>query len=253
MTLQLFVTDLDYTLVGDDLALSQIDRQLREYRRAFGTKIVYATGRSRQSYQELAAAKNLLVPDALVVAVGTEIYHPAQEDKLDRGWEDRLSVGWNRAAIVEIAARISELTPQPLPEQRPFKVSYFLSPKIAPDILAKLHQECDRLGLVVDIIYSGDRDLDILPRGGNKGEAVKFLRSNWQLAADRSVVCGDSGNDISLFGVDRTLGIMVGNAQPELQQWAAANPSDRHYQATAKYAAGIIEGLAYFGFDRLGN
>jgi len=39
----LFVTDLDNTLVGDDQALAELNRQLSQHRTEHGTKIVYAT------------------------------------------------------------------------------------------------------------------------------------------------------------------------------------------------------------------
>jgi hydroxymethylpyrimidine pyrophosphatase-like HAD family hydrolase len=68
----LFVTDLDNTLVGDDEALKELNQQLAQHRQEYGTKIVYATGRSRSIYHDLKAEKQLLDPDALIAAVGTE-------------------------------------------------------------------------------------------------------------------------------------------------------------------------------------
>lgn len=40
----LFVTDLDNTLVGDDAALAQLNRQLSQHGQFYGTKIVYEPG-----------------------------------------------------------------------------------------------------------------------------------------------------------------------------------------------------------------
>ncbi|HCF29166.1 MAG TPA: sucrose-phosphate phosphatase, partial [Cyanobacteria bacterium UBA11049] len=70
MTQFLFVTDLDNTLVGDDQALVELNRKLSQHRQEYGTKIVYATGRSPTLYRELQQEKQLLQPDALVAAVG---------------------------------------------------------------------------------------------------------------------------------------------------------------------------------------
>lgn len=53
----LFVTDLDHTLVGDDQALLVLNDRLQKHRQEYGTKIVYATGRSPVLYRELQQEK----------------------------------------------------------------------------------------------------------------------------------------------------------------------------------------------------
>ncbi len=72
--LSLLVTDLDRTLVGNAEALHPLLQLLDRYRQDYGTKIVYATGRSPALYQELAIAQQLIQPDALISSVVTEIY-----------------------------------------------------------------------------------------------------------------------------------------------------------------------------------
>jgi sucrose-6F-phosphate phosphohydrolase len=110
--LSLLVTDLDNTLVGNDEALLEINHLLDRYRQTSGTKLVYATGRSPSSYQELATAKDLLPPDALIAAVGTEIYIGASPSP-DAVWAQKLSQNWQREQIVAIASRFADLEPQP--------------------------------------------------------------------------------------------------------------------------------------------
>jgi sucrose-6-phosphatase len=245
--LSLLITDLDHTLVGNDEALDRLNQVLDRYRRTWGTKIVYATGRSRESYQDLVTTQRLLVPDALIAAVGTEIYLGAAET-LDSEWVNKLSINWHREKVVTIASRFADLESQPQSEQRPFKVSYYLSPSVVAAVVPQLQELLSQQGLDVEIIYSGNKDLDILPRGGDKGTAVQFLRDRWQIDPIQTVVCGDSGNDISLFkyGIER--GIIVGNAQSELRLWHELHPVNYHYLAVADYAAGILEGLTYFRF-----
>jgi sucrose-6-phosphatase len=246
--LSLFVTDLDHTLVGNDESLDQLNLILHQYRQTAGTKIVYATGRSPASYQELATAKGLIPPDALIAAVGSEIYLDAATSKPDPEWVDKLSLNWQREEVVAIASRFADLDPQPQSEQRQFKVSYYLSASVAAAVIIQLQELFTNQGFDVEIIYSGNRDLDILPRGGDKGTAVQFLRERWQLDHAHSVVCGDSGNDISLFKYGAERGIIVGNAQSELRLWHELHPVNYHYLAVADYAAGILEGLQYFRF-----
>jgi sucrose-6-phosphatase len=245
--LSLLVTDLDHTLVGDDRSLAQLNQLLDRYRQTDGTKIVYATGRSKTSYQELAATKSLLAPDALIAAVGTEIYLNAATDN-DPEWVEQLSINWHRDRIVAIASRFADLEPQPLAEQRPFKVSYYLSASVVAAVVPQLQELLLQQGLDAEIIYSGSKDLDILPRGGDKGQAVQFLRQRWQIDPLQTVVCGDSGNDISLFRYGKERGILVGNAQSELRLWHELHPMNYHYLAVAECAGGILEGLKYFRF-----
>jgi sucrose-6-phosphatase len=245
--LSLLVTDLDHTLVGNDESLVQLNHILDRYRQTYGTKLVYATGRSVSSYRELAKSCSLLAPDALIASVGTEIYVGESTDP-DPEWVDKLSINWQRDRIVALANRFADLDPQPQSEQRPCKISYYLSPNVADAVLVQLQELLSQQGLDVEIIYSGGKDLDVLPRGGNKGCAVQLLRDRWQIDPHETVVCGDSGNDISLFQHGTERGIMVGNARPELRLWHELHPVNHHYFAVAGYAAGILEGLKYFRF-----
>ncbi|WP_250123054.1 sucrose-phosphate phosphatase [Chroococcidiopsis sp. CCMEE 29] len=242
----LFVTDLDNTLVGDDQALTKLNRQLSQHRQEYGTKIVYATGRSLTLYRQLQADKDLLQPDATIAAVGTEIYLNGS-DTPDPAWSEKLSHKWNRDRIVATTAHFADLVPQPDSEQRPFKVSFFLTEAIAAEVMPQLQSLLEKQGLDIKLIYSTGQDLDILPRHSDKGLAMQFLRQQWEIDPAQTVVCGDSGNDIALFaGAER--GIIVGNASYELLQWHNDNPADHHYLAEAACAGGILEGLNYFGF-----
>jgi sucrose-6-phosphatase len=245
--LSLLITDLDRTLVGNDESLHQLNQLLDRYRQTRGTKIVYATGRSRGSYQDLTTTQQMLMPDALIAAVGTEIYVGAS-DIPDPEWAAKLSLNWHREQIVTICSQFADLELQPLAEQRPFKVSYYLSTSVVAAVLPQLQDLFKQHDLNVEVIYSGNKDLDILPHGGDKGTAVQFLRDRWQIDPTEAVVCGDSGNDISLFKYGQERGIMVGNAHSELRLWHELHPIDHHYLAVAEYATGILEGLKYFRF-----
>ena len=244
----LFVSDLDHTFVGDDEALAELQQQLSEHRKVHGTKIVYATGRSPVLYRELKAEKSLMDPDALVTSVGTEIYPHDGSDTPDAEWSEILSQGWNREAIASTCADFSQLEPQPDTEQRPFKVSYFLSETAATTVVPQLESLLTEQGLSVKLVYSGGKDLDVLPMKGNKGLAMQFLAKRWGMSCDRTVACGDSGNDVALFSVGDERGIIVGNARPELLAWYESHSSPHLYLAKAHCAAGILEGLKYFRF-----
>ncbi|KGF72740.1 sucrose-phosphate phosphatase [Neosynechococcus sphagnicola sy1] len=243
----LFVTDLDNTLVGDDLAMAELNQRLSQFRQTHGTKVVYITGRSPTLYYQLQADKQLLTPDTLVTAVGTEIYDNSRNIP-DPTWSEKLSQGWERDQVVAIASHFAALFPQPASEQRPFKISYFLAQEAALEVLPQLRNKLSSKGLEVEIIYSGGQDLDILPSGADKGRAMLFLRQKWGVEPAQTVVCGDSGNDISLFRSGQEKGIIVGNAQPELLKWHHQNPALNRYLAKTCCARGILEGLKHFGY-----
>jgi sucrose-6-phosphatase len=253
----LFITDLDYTLVADDQAMVKLNQRLELHRQQRATRIVYSTGRSLFLYKELikqqkAKQKELLKPDILICAVGTEIYDNYQDDKdmltLNSKWSENLSEAWDRDLVKKISAAFTELKPQPESEQRPFKVSYLVEEKIAIQIVPELERSLLEQNLDIQVIYSGGKDLDILPRKANKGMAMTFIRDNLEIDVAQTVACGDSGNDIALFADRKEKGIIVGNAKQELLEWHKANPNQNRYLAKAEFAAGIEEGLEYFGF-----
>ena len=247
MTQFMFVTDLDHTLVGDDSALLELNYKLSRHRQEYGTKIVYATGRSRIVYEKLQEEKNLLDPDALVVAVGTEMYINGNNTP-DATWSKKLSPGWDKELVSSITTEFSELIMQPESEQGAFKVSFHIQQAEATKVLPQLESALQDANLDIKLIYSSGIDLDIVPRHSDKGQAMQFLRQRWQFGAERTVACGDSGNDIALFAVGNERGIIVGNAREELIEWHNENPAEYRYLAKNKCAGGILEGLKHFGF-----
>lgn len=244
----LFISDLDNTLIGNDQALEKLNHILHQHREVFGTKIVYATGRSLFLYQKLTQEKSLLSPDALIASVGTEVYLDIENKKMDPHWANFLSQYWQRDQILEITHQFSELTPQPESEQGQFKISFYLVQQEAEAIIKQLESRFKQAKLDVKVIYSGSKDLDILPKPADKGLAVQFLQTKWGMSDANTVVCGDSGNDIALFSTGKPRGILVGNAQTELRQWYQNNQTHYRYLASQNYAEGIIEGLDYFQF-----
>ncbi|MEB3210869.1 MAG: sucrose-phosphate phosphatase [Leptolyngbyaceae bacterium] len=243
----LFITDLDNTLVGDDEALATLNAHLSQHREEYGTLIIYSSGRSPILYQELRTEYDLLEPDFLVLSVGTEIYQRGS-DQPDPEWQYYLSTGWDREQVLAIASHFSDLIPQPPSEQTDFKVSYFLDGSIANEVMPRLEKALRDNGLDVQFIYSSNKDFDILPKNGNKGAAVAFLQQKMRMNGDRTVVCGDSGNDLSMFQQTQAKGIIVGNAKSELRDWHQTQASEDTYLARARCAGGILEGLHHFEF-----
>lgn len=241
----LLITDLDNTLIGDYDSLAHFNKILSRNR--YLIKIVYATGRSLFLYQELLKETKLLKPDALIASVGAEIYLDSDDPTQYADWENELSENWNRDLVLDIAAQFSGLKIQAQSEQRPFKISYHLPVQDAPKVISRLEQLLKEQKIEAKLIYSGGKDLDILPAKSGKGLAACFLQKRHFSDTVKTIVCGDSGNDITLFEIPQVLGILVGNAQPELRDWHQQRQSPNFYLSTANYAAGILEGLENFG------
>jgi len=237
----LLVTDLDHTLVGDDEATLVLNQRLRGRRSQIC--LIYATGRSHASTCELIAQKQLLAPDYLIAGVGSEIY---KDGTLDLDWAEHLSQNWDKLAIASITQQFSELKPQSPKEQNPWKISFCLEPAAASaSVLNGLQQKLSEGGLAAQIIFSSNRDVDILPQSSNKGNALTYLQKRLQIQPEATLVCGDSGNDISMFEQDAR-GVIVANALPELLEWYRECGNQNHYFARSNCAGGIMEGMEYF-------
>lgn len=247
----MFITDLDNTLVGDKAALAELNQQLTAHRDQYGSVIVYSTGRSPTLYHELRQEQEMIDPDYTVLSVGTLIYasgSPRVSGEPDAGWSQVLSEGWDRDAIMATTAHFADLVPQPDSEQTAHKASFLLQPDIADELLPRLQNALTQKGLDIQLVYSSGQDLDILPKRGNKGAAVAFLQQRLNMSPERTVVCGDSGNDLSMFEAASAKGIIVGNARDELREWHQREASEDIYLAQAHCAGGILEGMKHFGF-----
>jgi sucrose-6-phosphatase len=240
----LLVTDLDNTLIGDDRATITLNQELNIVKE--NLVLVYATGRSLVSYKDLCyefllrTGKSLLEPDYLVAGVGSEIY---RRNTLDRDWAGHISSDWERQAIATLANSISELIPQAETEQNPWKLSYLVNSTDNFAIIQNLKRQLNQAGLKAQVVFSSDRDLDILPRNSGKGKAVTYLREKLGITSDRTLVCGDSGNDITMFE-QQTLGVIVQNSQHELLEWHQLHSYPQHYVSQKGYAWGILEAIA---------
>jgi sucrose-6F-phosphate phosphohydrolase len=231
----LFVADVDDTLLGDDASLEELMACLAA---AEQVTAVYNSSRPCASLREtLAQNPRLRPPHYLIGALGTEIEDGATGAPLTN-YQAHLRPGWQRPAIHALLQAMG-FTPHPDKFQTPFKASYDV-----PDEAA-YRAARERLATAVlpaKLIFSGGKNLDIIPVTAGKGRVIQFLQRWLGIPGERVVVAGDSGNDVDMF-IPPFRGIIVGNADPDLR--ALAGPTV--YQAQAPYAAGVLEGLRYWG------
>jgi sucrose-6F-phosphate phosphohydrolase len=232
---RLLVTDLDGTLLGDDLALERFRAWLGP--RRDGHRLVYASGRRFASVDELVAGGVLPRPDAVISGVGTEIDDPAGRPW--PGWSARFD-GWDADRVRETLRSFSRLVLQADVFQSPLKASYDVPGLTVAESVA-IRRALIGADLDATLVYSSELHLDILPSRAGKGQATRFLADGWAIETGDILAFGDSGNDAELLG-SGFRGTIVANALPEL----VAAIDREVYRSPEPYADGVLDGIRFW-------
>lgn len=232
----LFVSDVDDTLLGDDEALTRLSQILENS--PDNLVVTFNSSRPCDSLrQTLAAYKQMITPDYLIGAMGTEIQEgPTGRTLADYGLYLKQQ-GWDRP---KIAALMDEMGFEAHADeyQTPFKASYNVPGSNAYEQIKKRLADA---GISAKVIFSGGSNLDIIPTEAGKGNVIAYLRRRLHVKGEHVVVAGDSGNDLEMF-VAPYRGIVVGNADEDLK----SQQGEHIYHAQAHHAAGVLEGLRHW-------
>jgi sucrose-6F-phosphate phosphohydrolase len=243
---QVLACDIDGTLLRDGEPTTGLgELRARLHHAPAGLRLVYATGRTFASVQELIRRGVLPPPDAVATQVGTELWLPPWREPLHR-YARYLGEGWDAEAARDALARLAGVTLQQDRYQTPYKASAFVAPAHLEAVQSVVRAELQRRGLEARFVYSGERFLDVLPALSGKGAALRFLERLWEGDPSLQVVaCGDSGNDADMLADPATFGVIVGNADDD--RLDHLRPRHRVYRADREYAAGVLEGASVVG------
>jgi hypothetical protein len=230
--------------------------------------LAYVSGRHRALVANAIASYALPLPDFVVADVGTTIYRVenAQDWQHLLDWEDAIAQDWNHLGHAELKRLLADVPALRLQESRKqnrHKLSYYVPLQADRSALtALMQQRFEERGVKASLVWSTDEPagvglLDVLPAGATKFHAVTALIERLGMSSDRTVFCGDSGNDIEVL-VSPIPAVLVANAQPEVRA-AAFELATQHGNAAqlycaeggfggmnGNYAAGILEGVAHY-------
>lgn len=232
----ILATDLDGTFLG---GLPAQRTALYDWIQARRDEIVliYASGRSLTAMQDVLDELPLQ-PDHIIANVGTSVYTGPQflpltavEAWLDAAWDTDA-----RERIQVILQDHPHLSPQTVIEGR--RVSCFYTDKALAHTVRDLI-----LPMGFDVLLSDEKYFDVLPRGVQKGPTLLKTLQALGLAPERTLVAGDTLNDLSLFQTGLA-GVAVANREPLLTQALAGMTNVHHSELEG--AGGVLEALQRF-------
>jgi sucrose-phosphate synthase len=236
----MFITDIDYTLIGEQNdQLQALLNLLNKNQAVLGFGV--ATGRSIDSCKSFLEKNGVHPPDIIITSVGAEIYY-GKNYHHGKGWETHISAKWDREKIVDLLKDFDFLSYQEEKNQRRFKVSYDMEP--GKDRLAMIHERLLGNRCRYTLIYSHNKHVDILPFRASKGKAIRYISYKWEIPLKNLLVCGDSGNDEEMLRGE-PLGVVVGNYSNELEKLKGQR---NIYFAEQECAGGILEGIRRYKF-----
>ena len=84
--------------------------------------------------------------------------------------------------------------------------------------------------------------IDIIPIIGGKRIGVRYAKQYFNFPSNRTVVAGDSGNDIEMLRDDH-FGIVVENADQDMTKWITKKPRLNKFKSEFKWGDAIVHGI----------
>lgn len=232
----LLATDLDGTFLAGDP-----ENRLKLYRLIVAhpeIDLVFVTGRGLESVLPLLSDPTIPQPDYIICDVGCTVVngHSQQAIQPLQGEIDDLWPG--EQMIEDVLQSFDGLQRQEVPQER--RVSYFCASDVVTDeMIARVE------ALSCNVLFSGGKYLDILPRGVNKGRTLSRLVEHLDVDPESVLVAGDTLNDLSMYEYGFK-GVCVGESESALLQATEQKARVLHAEATG--CGGILEAFEHFGY-----
>ena len=240
--IRLLSLDIDNTLIDFHTSKSNFNKVWNTYKNDIGVVLTYNTGRLVDDTLNLIDKRILPEPDYIISGVGTIIFD-FKKKCVVKEFNEVLDEGWDLNKVEEIIQNIDQpISEQPIKFQHSYKRSYFFH-DAQPELISQIEKDFAKANMHVNVVYSGEQYLDILPKWANKGNALQWLLRKLELDSSQILVAGDSGNDTAMFNIDDVKGIVVANAHEELYQFTKYKAV---YHSEKEKGDGIIEGLVYY-------
>lgn len=245
MESKLLFLDLDGTLLNDQKEITSGNRQALDKALAMGHRVVICTGRPLCSAIAMSESLGLTGDGCYVIAYnggavydvyrGEMLYEqtvPAQAacavgrraDELNLHvqtydnthvlvsprWEDDLLDQYCK--IIHIPYRVVPEYPETLSHNPP-KVLVIAEDHAAGELLEK---EINSQFADLECFFSNPRFLEIVPRGMNKGNAIRRMCAQLGIPVERSIAVGDADNDLSMIKA-AGLGVCMINGVPAMK------------------------------------
>ena len=239
-------TDLDGTFLGgSDEDRARFYKWIETNRDRIG--LIFVTGRDPGHVSHLTRKEGVPRPDYVVGDVGTTIAKMGADHLLSPidTLEQLIADSWDNATAMVQATlhRFPGLRLQSSGFR--YRMSYDLDPAtFDPEAVTAI----ESLGL--DVLVSDNQYFDVLPKGVSKGPSLLRLLDHLDIAHGRTLVAGDTLNDLSMLQTGLPA-VAVGGSEQALIDLLDATVSV--YQANGIGVAGIAEAIIHhrlFGQNR---
>ena len=238
----MFISDLDGTLLGNPEAIRAFREAWESIPAKTRPQLCYTSGRRLNGVLRTVQRAGLPSPDFIISGLGTSIYDCKNQVVL-KAFAEILEEEWDLEKVDHTVRECTNAQKKLPHHQSQYKSTWYWTAATAKDI-EHLRRHLDNAGVEAVVVYTKARDLDIIPRHANKGNALKWLLRHLDIDPARCIVAGDTAFDSGMFLINGIQGIVVDNAQPEL---LGAILGCNIFEASSPVTIGVLEGLKYYG------